>query len=82
MPFVKSLVFKRCARVVVLILLLGEIMPFYSYYAEKKLVYITICCGTVLYSRDYCGLCRQGFKTVISPLQLSLLLYSKSSILG
>ena len=48
--------------------------------------FMKMCHGTILYLRvclrDHCGPCRQGFKTVVSPLQLSLLLCSKSSILG
>ena len=45
MPFVKSLVSKRLAyyfKLVAVILLLGEIMPTYSYYTEKGLVYVAI----------------------------------------
>ena len=42
MPFIRSLVSKRRAYIVVVILFLGEIMPSYSYYKEKKLVYIII----------------------------------------
>ena len=42
MPPIRSLASKRHAYVVVIILLLGEIMPIYSYYAKKKLVYIMI----------------------------------------
>ena len=42
MPPVRSLVSKYCAYVVFIILLLGEIMPLYSYCAEKKLVYVVI----------------------------------------
>ena len=45
MPFVRSLVFKcltRRFKLVAVILSLGEIMPTYSCYAEKGLVYITI----------------------------------------
>ena len=45
MPPVRSLVFKRtarCFKLIAIILLLGEIMPTYSYYMEKGLVYITI----------------------------------------
>ena len=42
--------FTACyAYIVVLILLLGKIMPSYSYYKEKKLVYIAI---TALSSRQ------------------------------
>ena len=42
MPFIRSLVFKRRAYTVLLILLFSIIIPLYSYYAEKKLVYIII----------------------------------------
>ena len=45
MPFIKSLAFKYLAyyfKLVAVILLLGKIMPTYSCYAEKGLVYITI----------------------------------------
>ena len=42
MPFIKSLVSKCHAYTITLILLLGVIMPIYSYYTEKKLVYIII----------------------------------------
>ena len=45
MPLVGSLVSKRTAyyfKLVAVILLLGEIMPTYSRYAEKGLVYIII----------------------------------------
>ena len=45
MPFVKSLVFKYTAcrfKLVAVILLLSKIMPTYSYYTEKGLVYIII----------------------------------------
>ena len=42
MPFIKFLVFKHYAYAVAIILLLGEIMPSYSCYKEKKLVYIII----------------------------------------
>ena len=42
MPFIKSLVSKRRACIVTLILLLSVIMPIYSYYAEKKLICIII----------------------------------------
>ena len=42
MPFIRSLVSKRRARIVAVIFLLGEIMPSYSRYKEKKLVYIII----------------------------------------
>ena len=45
MPFIRSLAFKRtayCFKLIAIILLLGEIMPTYSYYAEKGLVYIII----------------------------------------
>ena len=45
MPPVRSLAFKRAAyyfKLVAIILLLGKIMPTYSYYIEKGLVYIII----------------------------------------
>ena len=45
MPFIRSLVSKRTTyyfKLVAVILLLGKIMPTYSYYAEKGLVYIII----------------------------------------
>ena len=45
MPFVRSLVSKRaacCFKLVAVILSLSEIMPTYSYYTEKGLVYIAI----------------------------------------
>ena len=42
MPFIRSLAFKRRAYTVAVILLFGEIMPSYSRYKEKKLVYIII----------------------------------------
>ena len=42
MPFIRSLVSKYYAYIVTLILLLGVIIPTYSHYTEKKLVYITI----------------------------------------
>jgi hypothetical protein len=45
MPPVRSLVFKRLAhhsKLIAVILLFSEIMPTYSRYAEKGLVYITI----------------------------------------
>ena len=45
MPSVRSLVSKRvayCFKLVAVILLLSKIMPTYSYYAEKGLVYIAI----------------------------------------
>ena len=42
MPLIKSLVSKYYAYIVSVILLLGEIMPTYSRYIEKKLVYIII----------------------------------------
>ena len=45
MPSIKSLAFKHSTRyfkLVAVILLLSKIMPIYSRYTEKKLVYITI----------------------------------------
>ena len=49
MPSVRSLAFKHRAYIVVVILLLSKIMPSYSHYTEKKLVYIII---TALFSRQ------------------------------
>ena len=42
MPSIRSLISERYTHIVVIILSLGEIMPSYSCYKEKKLVYITI----------------------------------------
>ena len=42
MPLIRSLASKCRAYTVAVILLLGEIMPSYSHYKEKKLVYIII----------------------------------------
>ena len=42
MPSIKSLVFKRRAYAVAVILFFGKIMPSCSCYEEKKLVYIII----------------------------------------
>ena len=42
MPPIRSLASKYRAYIVSVILLLGEIIPIYSRYAEKKLVYIII----------------------------------------
>ena len=42
MPPIRSLVSERRAYIVAVILLLSEIMPTYSCYAEKGLVYIII----------------------------------------
>jgi hypothetical protein len=42
MPLIKSFVFKCHAYIIILILLLSEIMPIYSDYTVKGLVYITI----------------------------------------
>jgi hypothetical protein len=45
MPLIRSLVFKYLAhhsKLIAVILLLNEIMPTYSHYIEKGLVYITI----------------------------------------
>ena len=45
MPFIRSLAFKYTAcysKLVAVILSLNKIMPSYSYYVEKGLVYITI----------------------------------------
>ena len=49
MPFIKSLASKRRLKLVSLILSLGEIMPLYSYYIEKRLSYIAI---LALFSRQ------------------------------
>ena len=51
-PFIRSLAFKRLAyyfKLVAVILSLGEILPTYSYYMEKGLVYIII---IALFSRQ------------------------------
>ena len=42
MPYIKSLISERRTYIVLLILSLSVIMPIYSYYTKKKLVYITI----------------------------------------
>ena len=42
MPPIRSLVSKYYAYTVAVILLLGKIIPSYSYYEEKKLIYIII----------------------------------------
>jgi hypothetical protein len=45
MPFIRSLAFKRLAyysKLIAVILLFSEIMPTYSHYIKKGLVYITI----------------------------------------
>ena len=42
MPPIRSLVSKRYTHIMSVILLLSEIMPIYSRYAKKKLVYIII----------------------------------------
>ena len=42
MPPIRFLVFTYYIKLVAIILLLSEIMPSYSYYKEKKLVYIAI----------------------------------------
>ena len=42
MPFIRSLISKYPAHTVAIILLLGEVIPSYSHYKEKKLVYIII----------------------------------------
>ena len=42
MPPVRSSASKCCAYIISVILLLGEIIPIYSCYVEKKLVYIII----------------------------------------
>ena len=42
MPFIKSLAFKRHTYIIAVILLLSKIMPIYSRYVLKGLVYIII----------------------------------------
>ena len=42
MIFIRSLVSKYCAYIILVILLLSKIMPIYSRCAKKKLVYIII----------------------------------------
>ena len=42
MPPIKSLAFKRRAKLVSTIILLGEIMPSYSYCIKRRLLYIII----------------------------------------
>ena len=42
MPFIRSLASKYYTYIVALILSLGVVIPIYSYYTEKKLVYIII----------------------------------------
>ena len=42
MPFIRSLVSEYYAYIIAVILLLSKIMPIYSYYTKKKLVYIII----------------------------------------
>ena len=49
MPPIRSLASAYCTYIMSVILLLGEIMPIYSYYAEKELVYIII---MALFSRQ------------------------------
>ena len=49
MPFIRSLVSKCYTYIILVILLLSEIMPIYSCYIKKKLVYIII---IILFSRQ------------------------------
>ena len=49
MPSVRSLASKRYTYIIVVILLLSKIMPIYSRYTKKKLVYIII---IALFSRQ------------------------------
>ena len=42
MPFIRSLASERCAYIIAVILLFGEIMLSCSHCVEKKLVYIII----------------------------------------
>ena len=44
---------ERCTYIILVIFLLGKIMPSYSYYAEKKLVYITIVAFSSRQSSSY-----------------------------
>ena len=59
MPFIRFLASERHARIVTVILLLSEIMPSYSHYKEKKLVYIII---IALFSRQpsFCVKCTKS----------------------
>ena len=42
MPPISSLAFERRAKLISTIILLGEIMPFYSCYIKRRLLYIII----------------------------------------
>ena len=42
MPFIRSLVSKYYIKLVSTIILLGEIIPSYSYYVKRRLLYIVI----------------------------------------
>ena len=42
MPFIKSLASKRWAKLVSTIILLGKIMPSYSRYIKRRLLYVAI----------------------------------------
>ena len=48
MPFIRSLASERWAKLVFTIILLGKIMPFYSRYIKRRLLYIII---AALFSR-------------------------------
>ena len=75
MPLVRSLVSKRLAyrsKLMAVILLLNKIMPTYSHYAEKGLVYITI---MTLFSRQPSS-CTKYTK---SNIRLSYNIYSVSN---
>ena len=42
MPLIRSLAFKRSVKLISTIILLGKIMPSYSHYIKRRLLYITI----------------------------------------
>ena len=56
MPFIRSSASKRCAHVIAVILLLNKIMPTYSCYILKGLIYIAIITplGRQLFSYTKC----------------------------
>ena len=63
MPFIRSLASKHYTCVITVILLLGEIIPSYSYCEKKKLVYIII---VVLFS------CQSSFYIKCTKLNMRL----------
>ena len=69
MPFIRSLVSKCYTYIVALILLLGVIMPIYSYYTEKKLVCVIIT-APFNYQPSSC------FKYIKSNMRLSYNIHS------